>query len=172
MLILDEPTNDLDYETLELLEQLLMDFGGTLLLVSHDRTFLNNVVSSTIAFEGDGQVKEYIGGYDDWLRQRATIEKKQERSSKENDNSQSTPEVKSTNKPKKLSYKLQRELELLPQHIADLENKIEKIQQQMAQTDFYQQAQDLVAKTGSELNTLQEELDQAFMRWEELESSV
>jgi len=166
-LILDEPTNDLDYETLELLEQLLMDFSGTLLLVSHDRTFLNNIVSSTIAFEGNGRVIEYIGGYDDWLRQRIVDETETKTKTKEDF---ATNVNKKSAKPKKLSYKLQRELELLPQTIADLENNIEKIQQQMAESEFYQQAQEVVASVGTELNTLQSSLDKAYARWEELES--
>ena len=165
MLILDEPTNDLDYETLELLEQLLMDFDGTLLLVSHDRTFLNNVVSSTIAFESDGKVREYIGGYEDWLRQRGVTETK-----KTTKGSQTKPSTATPDKPKKLSYKLQRELELLPKKIADLETKTTALQDQMADPGFYQQAQNVIADIGGELNKQQEELDQAYARWEELES--
>ncbi|MBX2847100.1 MAG: ATP-binding cassette domain-containing protein [Acidiferrobacterales bacterium] len=164
-LILDEPTNDLDYETLELLEQLLMDYTGTLLLVSHDRTFLNNVVSSTIAFEGNGKVREYIGGYEDWLRQRSANSAPKEpvkQSTKETNNV-------ATDKPEKLSYKLQRELDLLPEKIADLEAAVDKIQSAMADPQFYQQDQDTIAKTGAELNQTQEELDQAYARWEELE---
>ena len=165
-LILDEPTNDLDYETLELLEQLLMDYSGTLLLVSHDRTFLNNVVSSTIAFEGNGQVREYIGGYDDWLRQRSvqTTPKETVKSA-----TKTNADTK-TNKPEKLSYKLQRELDQLPAKIAQLEASVDQLQEKMADPDFYQQDQDTVAATGAELNKTQEELDSAYARWEELEA--
>ena len=165
-LILDEPTNDLDYETLELLEQLLMDYSGTLLLVSHDRTFLNNVVSSTIAFEGNGKVYEYIGGYEDWLRQRSI-----KITPKETNKSATKIVVEKNNeKPKKLSYKLQRELDQLPEKIAELEAKVNQLQQKMAEPEFYQQDQSIVASTGDELNKTQELLDQAYARWEELEA--
>lgn len=163
-LILDEPTNDLDYETLELLEQLLMDYSGTLILVSHDRTFLNNVVSSTIAFEGDGKVYEYIGGYDDWLSQRQTAVAKKIEPKK------STTSETPTNQAKKLSYKLQRELDALPEKIADLESKVNELQTAMAAPEFYQQDTSIVTATGAQLNDLQEKLDQCFARWEELES--
>ena len=165
-LILDEPTNDLDYETLELLEQLLMDYSGTLLLVSHDRTFLNNVVSSTIAFEGNGKVYEYIGGYEDWLRQRSV-----KITPKETNKSATKIAIEKNNeKPKKLSYKLQRELDQLPEKIAELEAKVNQLQQKMAEPEFYQQDQSIVASTGDELNKTQELLDQAYARWEELEA--
>lgn len=164
-LVLDEPTNDLDYETLELLEQLLMDYTGTLLLVSHDRTFLDNVVTSTIAFEGDGEVHEYIGGYEDWLRQKrdtsaAAAPKKKEEPAK----------TKADTKPKKLSYNLQRELDQLPKKIDDLEVKIEELTNEMAKPEFYQQDQAIIASVGNQLKELQEQLDQCFVRWEELEA--
>jgi len=174
-LVLDEPTNDLDYETLELLEQLLMDYSGTLLLVSHDRTFLNNVVTSTIAFEGNGQVHEYIGGYDDWLRQK----REQATDSVDAANHQAKegkePETTNTAKPKttntkKLSYKLQRELDQLPQKIDELETKIAELTETMSSSEFYQQNADVVSATGNELKQLQEELDACFVRWEELEA--
>ena len=164
MLVLDEPTNDLDYEKLELLEQLLMDFSGTLLLVSHDRTFLNNVVTSTIAFEGQGQVREYIGGYEDWLRQR-----------KHND--ENTQEKEKSDKPKpkaiktnKLSYNLQRELDQLPEKISSLEQQVESLQSGMASADFYQKDADSIAATGTQLKELQTLLETAYSRWEELEN--
>jgi len=163
-LVLDEPTNDLDYETLELLEQLLMDYSGTLLLVSHDRTFLNNVVTSTIAFEGNGQVHEYIGGYEDWLRQKRAEQK-----------ATKTPRAKKAEvraapaNAKKLSYKLQRELDQMPQKIDQLESNIEALTSKMANPAFYQQDQKIVADTGNQLKKLQEQLDACFARWEELE---
>ena len=167
-LVLDEPTNDLDYETLELLEQLLMDYTGTLLLVSHDRTFLDNVVTSTIAFEGDGKVYEYVGGYQDWLAQ------KRDQAPTETE----APAAKQTSakpaaapaKSKKLSYKLQYELDHLPAKISELENKIESLTNTMADPSFYQQDADTIAATGTELKELQAELETAFERWEELES--
>jgi len=163
--VLDEPTNDLDYETLELLEQLLMDYTGTLLLVSHDRTFLDNVVTSTIAFEGDGEVHEYIGGYEDWLRQKRDTSKKVEPAKKKEE-----PAKVTAPKTKKLSYNLQRELELLPKTIDELELKIETVTAEMAKPEFYQQDQSVVAARGNELKDLQEELDRCFTRWEELEA--
>lgn len=162
-LILDEPTNDLDYETLELLEQLLMDYAGTLILVSHDRTFLNNVVTSTIAFEGSGKVREYVGGYDDWLRQRQI-------SSGSNKQNASNTIVKSPPAGKKLSYNLQRELDALPEEIAQLEAQIEALQQTMAGPQFYQQDPQQIAQLGKELKELQMQLERAFTRWEELEA--
>ncbi len=170
VLVLDEPTNDLDYETLELLEQLLMDFDGTLLLVSHDRAFLDNVVTSTIAFEGQGRVFEYVGGYQDWLEQRRDTNsesgtKKEDSATLENDASK--PKQKS-NKTK-LSYKLQRELDALPQKIDDLEIKIAKITERMSAADFYQQDASKITQVSGELKQLQDELDGCFARWEELE---
>lgn len=166
-LVLDEPTNDLDYETLELLEQLLMDYSGTLLLVSHDRTFLDNVVTSTIAFEGDAKVFEYIGGYDDWLRQKRD-EQQAQQVKPDKKQSSDTP---SSAKPKKLSYNLQRELDQLPAKISELEAKIEKMTLSMAEPEFYQQDADAIANVGNDLKELQAELDQAYARWEELEES-
>ena len=170
-LVLDEPTNDLDYETLELLEQLLMDYSGTLLLVSHDRTFLDNVVTSTIAFEGDGDVNEYIGGYKDWLRQKR--QQKKEASPKETKVKDNQVTNKTTASPvkKKLSYNLQRELDQMPQKIDQLEQSIEALTVEMSKPEFYQQDPTLVAETGSKLKTLQDELEQCFSRWEELEDS-
>jgi len=164
-LVLDEPTNDLDYETLELLEQLLMDYTGTLLLVSHDRTFLDNVVTSTIAFEGNGEVHEYIGGYEDWLRQKRDTSKKAEPVKKKEEPAKATTSVKT----KKLSYNLQRELEQLPKKIDGLEVKIEELTNEMGKPEFYQQEQSVVASVGNQLKELQEQLDNCFARWEELE---
>ena len=166
-LVLDEPTNDLDYETLELLEQLLMDYTGTLLLVSHDRTFLNNVVTSTIAFEGNAKVYEYIGGYEDWLRQKRDDIKSEQNSDKE----KAPNKAVSTAKPsKKLSYKLQRELDQLPKKISELEKNIDELTQQMAKPEFYQQDASTITDVGNQLKSLQEDLDSSFARWEELET--
>ncbi len=174
-LVLDEPTNDLDYETLELLEQLLMDYSGTLLLVSHDRAFLDNVVTSTIAFEGNAKVYEYVGGYDDWLRQKRDQTKAQKN---ELATEPKTPQTKqsTTNhaalpaKQKKLSYKLQRELDLMPQRLDELETDIETLTQKMAEPNFYQQEASIIAEAGNELKAKQDELETCFARWEELES--
>ncbi len=121
VLVMDEPTNDLDIETLELLEELLVDYTGTLLLVSHDRAFLNNVVTSTIVFEGEGEVNEYVGGYDDWLRQRKQVEKV---SSKRTDGERELT-GRECERPRKLSYKEKRELAALPGRVEALEAEID-----------------------------------------------
>ncbi len=168
VLVMDEPTNDLDVETLELLEEILMDYQGTLLLVSHDRAFINNVVTSTLVFEGHGQIGEYVGGYDDWLYQRS----QQLTDKKPN---QKIAEIKtkptgSDNKPKKLSYKDQRELEQLPLQIETLETELNTLQQQMAEPDFYQQGGQVIADARDRLEQLEQELAVCFERWEELEA--
>ena len=167
-LILDEPTNDLDYETLELLEQLLMDYTGTLLLVSHDRTFLNNVVSSTIAFEGNGVVREYIGGYDDWLRQRDTpaVNKGKKKTAQQSSTQNTAP----ASKTNKLSFNLQRELDQLPKKIDQLETQISSLHKEMAEPDFYQQSEEKITLASSDLKKLKNDLAASFSRWEELEA--
>ncbi|AOE50642.1 ATP-binding cassette ATPase Uup [Kangiella sediminilitoris] len=168
LLILDEPTNDLDIETLELLEDMLAGYEGTMLLVSHDRDFINNVVTSTIVFEGEGKVREYIGGYDDWLRQRPQSRGAGSASSKTGSKSESKP--KPRKKSAKLSYKDQRELDQLPADIAQLEDDIEQLQAKMASPEFYQQPSDDIAEVNSQLAQLEASLEQRFERWEELEA--
>ncbi|RDX35431.1 ATP-binding cassette domain-containing protein [Kangiella sp. HD9-110m-PIT-SAG06] len=167
LLILDEPTNDLDIETLELLEDMLENYSGTMLLVSHDRDFINNVVTSSIVFEGNGQVNEYVGGYDDWLRQRDLKQAKP--SSKAKSGAKASNE-KPRAKSAKLSYKDQRELEKLPADIAEVEQKIEQVQETMASPDFYQQESDKITQTNADLEALESKLEQYFERWEELEA--
>jgi ATP-binding cassette subfamily F protein uup len=166
LLVLDEPTNDLDGETLELLEELLTEYAGTVLLVSHDRAFLNNLVTSVLVFEGEGLVNEYVGGYDDWLRQRKTPEPQP--------TSKVTPPpalVKLVrDKPKKLSFKEQRELENLPQQIESLETKIAALNEEMGRPEFYQQSKEMMTKTQAHLSETQETLEKAYVRWEELEA--
>lgn len=171
VLVLDEPTNDLDAETLELLENLLVEFAGTILLVSHDRMFLNNVVTSTIAMEGNGEVNEYVGGYDDWLRQR----KEQKAESKE----KRVQEKKQAEKPKaakRLSYNEKRELqakhkrlEQLPQDIEQIEEEKNELQQKMAEPEFFKQPYDQVAQVQNRLEELENELEQVYSEWEVLE---
>ncbi len=164
VLVLDEPTNDLDAETLELLEELLIAYEGTVLLVSHDRAFLNNVVTGTLVFEGQGQVSEYAGGYDDWLQQRRqpdTPEKPPVRAEKQR--------VKSE-RPRKLSYKEQLELDRLPRQIETLEAEQAALYQDMADPLFYQRNREDIAKAKERLKTLENELETAFSRWEVLES--
>ena len=182
LLVMDEPTNDLDAETLELLEQLLMDYQGTLLLVTHDREFLDNVVSSTIAFEGNASLKEYIGGYEDWVRQGGIWPDTQQRQESKDSNTAADPAAeKSTasnssavpNKPsksKKLSYKLQRELDALPAELENLENQVDKMQQEVAAPEFYQQESSVVQQKLDAFNQLQQSLQEKYDRWEELEA--
>ncbi len=166
VLVLDEPTNDLDVETLELLESLLVEFEGTVLLVSHDRAFLNNVVTSCLAFEGEGVVNEYVGGYDDWLRQRPSVSAA---------SVVAKPKPKPEEKPKpaakrKLSYKDQRELDELPRRIEVLEEEQAALHARLADPAFYQQAGEAVAEVNARLKALEAELEQAYERWEALEA--
>ncbi|MDH5435623.1 MAG: ATP-binding cassette domain-containing protein [Gammaproteobacteria bacterium] len=166
MMVLDEPTNDLDVDTLELLEDLLEEYEGTLLLVSHDRAFLDNVVTSTIVFEGDGRFEEYVGGYEDMLRQRKTA-MQAENAGKETKNS---PQTDQTNQArKKLSYKETRELEQLPQIIEQLETEQHQLQQQISSSEFYQQDKDKITKTLARVEEVNKNLEQAFTRWEYLD---
>lgn len=177
ILVLDEPTNDLDAETLELLEEIIPDFSGTVLLVSHDRAFLNNVVTSTIVFEGNGVLGEYDGGYDDWLRikqQRETIGKDTvvdttARSTASASSEASAASAGAAAQTRKLSFKEQRELEQMPERIAKLEQRQKELHVEMAAPGFYQSGGDRVAKITKELAQVSEELDKCFERWQELE---
>lgn len=171
LLVMDEPTNDLDVETLELLEELLLDYQGTLLLVSHDRAFLNNVVTSTVAFEGQGELHEYVGGYDDWLRQRRSAEPQPQLARKQAKPATETrAENKPAAKPAKLSYKDQRELDALPKRIEELETALEALHETMSDPDFYQQEGTVIAETNEKLERLEAEMAEAFERWEALEA--
>ncbi|VAW84695.1 Bis-ABC ATPase Uup [hydrothermal vent metagenome] len=173
LLVMDEPTNDLDVETLELLEQLLVDYKGTVLLVSHDRSFLNNVVTSSLVFEGAmGQVNEYVGGYDDWLRQRSRqpIESKSTAKLKPQvEQKTSTKPIVATKKEKKLSYKDQRELDDLPKQIEQLETEQEQINTQMILPDFYQQDHKTVEQINQRLTEVTAALEKRYARWGELD---
>jgi len=166
VLVMDEPTNDLDSETLDLLEDLLLEYSGTLLLVSHDRDFLNNVVTSTLSIDQDGRVREYVGGYDDWLRQAGASTTAQPAVP-------SQPREKrrqQTEKPRKLTFKEQRELEALPDTIAAVEQEVEEIHGNLADPEFYRTAGDEVARLAARLKELEMELEAAYLRWEELET--
>jgi ATP-binding cassette subfamily F protein uup len=174
LLVMDEPTNDLDVETLELLEERLGEYGGTLILVSHDREFLDNVVTSCLVFEGEGQVGDYVGGYSDWLRQRGSRIVASARAAAEPTPSATTTAIPSepaaaAPSRKKLSYKDQRELELLPARIETLENAIAALGKRMADPGFYQRGAAEVSAAGSELARLQGDLEIAFARWAELD---
>ncbi len=169
VLVLDEPTNDLDAETLEMLEERLIDYTGTLILVSHDRAFLNNVVTSSLVFEPEG-VREYVGGYDDWIRQRKARLAENQEEETEQSKPKTTGKTKQTS-TKKLSYKDQRELELLPDKIEELEQKLSDLHTKMADPDFYQGPPEQIAAAQKETQQYQEELSHAYSRWEELEAS-
>ncbi len=168
LLVLDEPTNDLDLETLELLEDLLLDYSGTLLLVSHDRTFLNNVVTSTLALEGEGRVGEYVGGYDDWMRQRQPAPRP----------IIAPPPVKPENQRQKrppkpgLSYKEQRELEALPEAIETLEAEKEELYRSMSDPEFYRKNGAEAATALARLKTVEEQLEESYQRWEFLDTKA
>jgi ABC transport system ATP-binding/permease protein len=167
VLVLDEPTNDLDVETLELLETLLVDYQGTVLLVSHDRAFLNDVVTSILAIDEDGGVKEYEGGYDDYLRQRpaeALAETKPSPAPAAGAQSQAQP-------PRKRSNNERRELEALPGRIEELETELAGLHQAMADPGFYRKAGGEIAELKSRLESVEQELTAAYERWEALEAS-
>ncbi len=174
ILVLDEPTNDLDVETLELLEEVLCDYSGTVLMVSHDRDFLNNVVTSTIALEGDGLVKEYGGGWDDYLIQSkknqpdpASDSAKVTRPKSEKD---TTIRRDGTAKPRKLSWNENKELQQLPDRIEQLENEIEALHIEMAGPDFYKKPPEAITALTDRNRQLESDLQTAYQRWEELET--
>ncbi|MBM7060952.1 ATP-binding cassette domain-containing protein [Pseudomonas sp. UL073] len=179
LLVLDEPTNDLDVETLELLEEVLLSFPGTVLMVSHDRAFLDNVVTSTLVFEGEGRVREYVGGYQDWLRQGGSPRLLGVGESKSGKAEMIAPTPESAKAPvaaaepapakKKLSYKLQRELEALPGLIEAQEEKLAALNAEVASPTFYQRPANETAAALQRLQELQQELDALLERWAELD---
>jgi ATP-binding cassette subfamily F protein uup len=163
VLVLDEPTNDLDLETLDLLEEQLAEFQGTIFLVSHDRVFLNRVATSILAFEEDGRIGEYIGGYDDWLRQRPRQE------------AAPRPQAAVKDKPRptrirKLTFNEKRELAQLPPRIETLEANIAELHARMADPHFYRTAGQEVARATAQLETFEKELEESYRRWQELEA--
>ncbi len=164
LLVLDEPTNDLDVESLELLEDLLANYPGTLLLVSHDRKFLDNVVTSTIVFSGQGKITEYIGGYKDWLRQRPQPVK--------SNSVQKKPETKKqiTSKPKKINYNEQRELTKLPSKIETLESELAKLHVLVSDSEFYKKESHQINQTLGRIKTIENDLKTMYKRWEKLEN--
>jgi ATP-binding cassette subfamily F protein uup len=194
LLVLDEPTNDLDLETLELLEELVMNYPGTVLLVSHDRAFINHVVTSSIVFDAPGVVNEYVGGYDDWLRQRPaeyaqnsgfTVETAAEKKTLSAKNAK-IPSPASPSKPiksveatqktkpkkKKLSYKEQKAYEALPEKIEQLEAQLEQMAEEMNAPDFYQQDNETVQTFLKEMAETEAALEAAFEEWETLEAKI
>ena len=170
VLVMDEPTNDLDIETLELLEELLLDYPGTLFLVSHDRAFLDNVVTSCLAFEGNGRVKEYIGGYSDWQRQRATTPAAREVAPAKAAAPAAKSEARKTAAGKKLSYKDQRELEQLPAQIEKLEQEQTQLQASLADPELYRRDAAAFKTLGARAKEVETDLAQAYARWEQLEA--
>ncbi len=179
VIVLDEPTNDLDAETLELLEERLGQFDGTVLLVSHDRAFLNNVVTSTIVFEPGG-AKEYVGGYDDWVRQRkasnvAEAERNRsqgipsQRADKTDSTRANSASPEASTRKRKLSYKEQQEYVALPGNIEQMEAELAELHQAMASGEFYQQPREQIAQSQARCKDLESQLSAAFVRWEELE---
>ncbi|NOQ14368.1 MAG: ATP-binding cassette domain-containing protein [Methyloprofundus sp.] len=172
LIIMDEPTNDLDMETLELLEERLVEYPGTLLIVSHDRAFLDNVVTSVLAFDGKGNVDEFVGGYFDWLSYTQAQAKAAQKKVKTEKKAAKVEAVATPVTQKKLSYKEQKELDELPLEIDGLEAKQTEINEQMADADFYKQDQNTVNKTLETLDKTSKELEQAYKRWDELEASV
>ena len=170
LLVMDEPTNDLDVETLELLEELLAEYPGTLLLVSHDRDFLDNVVTSTLAMEGNGVVGEYVGGYTDWLRQRTAPASAGARLVREPASLPTAAAIPASPAKRKLNYKETRELEQLPARIEALEAQVAALTQAMNDPVFYQRDGAAITAHGAELAKVQSELDTAYARWGELEA--
>ncbi|MGM0634267.1 MAG: ATP-binding cassette domain-containing protein, partial [Pseudomonadota bacterium] len=184
VMVLDEPTNDLDMETLELLEEILLDFDGTILLVSHDRAFLDNVVTSSIVFEGDGQVREYIGGYEDWLRQGGKMYALEGPTGQRGTSARgeaAQPPVKKEHTRRDTNVKKpapsreqkarQKALERVTRDIEKTEARIGKLEQEMAEPGFYDQDQVRVQQALDRMEVLQGELDSLFGEWEELEST-
>jgi ATP-binding cassette subfamily F protein uup len=169
VLVLDEPTNDLDAETLELLEDVLLDYPGTVLMVSHDRSFLNNVVTSTLAFEGNGRIGEYVGGYDDWLRQRP--EPASQKSKKVSEDTVGLRRAASLHtSSRKLTFNEARELAALPQRIETLEEEQQTLFAAMAHPDFYRRESADIAAIKKRLSELESALEEAFQRWGALEA--
>jgi len=169
LLVLDEPTNDLDAETLDLLEELLMSYQGTLLLVSHDRSFLNNVATSTIVFDDDGEVREYVGGYDDWFIQRQQDKERLEKQNKTTVKVKKN-DVKKVSKKSSLTYQEQIDLEALPKKIDSLEAKQTELHTKISQPEFYQQTADKQTKVQDDLAEVSAELEATYERWDALEA--
>jgi ATP-binding cassette subfamily F protein uup len=168
LLVLDEPTNDLDVETLEVLEERLTEYSGTLIVVSHDREFLDNVVTSTVVFEDDGSVREYVGGYSDWLRQGHSLAIT-DSPFEVAERKRLAAEKRKGNRPKKLSYKAQRELDELPAEIEVLEESIKELQETIAAPEFYSQEHEIVQASLKALAEKEAHLEGRISRWSELE---
>ena len=169
LLVLDEPTNDLDVEMLEVLEERLVAYDGTLIIVSHDRNFLDNVVTSVLVFEEGDTIKEYVGGYSDWVKHGKQLAEKDDPNQGVTTHAVESKERDAVQKKQKLSYQLQRELDALPECLEKLEQEINYLQEQIAQPEFYEQSFDVTSEVMDTLASLQKELDQVMDRWAELE---
>ena len=167
VLVLDEPTNDLDIESLEVLEEVLVDYVGTLLIVSHDRAFLDNVVTTSFIFEGHGRVREIVGGYDAWERLQKSEESTTARKAAAKPRASRSDEA---DGPKKLTYKEKQELKTLPQKIDDFEATIADWHRRMAEPNFFQQAPEILIGAKEDLARAEEDLAQVYQRWEDLEA--
>lgn len=165
LIVMDEPTNDLDLETLEILEERLVNYDGTLLLVSHDRAFLDNVVTSILVFQGEGRIEEFVGGYSDWA-----LRQKEQKTRQDEQNRENKPAPRVRQKKVKLSYKQRQELEQLPQQIEALEARQHSLNELINAPDFYRGDQQAIAEKLQELQALEEKLEQAYQRWDELEA--
>jgi len=174
VLVMDEPTNDLDAETLDLLEDLLVEYQGTLIVVSHDRDFLDNVVTSTFVFEGDGQIGEYNGGYSDWVKEKEKAAVRAQQAAKAAATTVVTKPApspaKAVGKSRKLNSKEQKELEALPAQIEKIESEQHALTEKLADASFYQQAASVVAAARARVFELEKAHATAFARWEELEA--
>jgi ABC transport system ATP-binding/permease protein len=171
MMVLDEPTNDLDVDTLELLEDLLADYEGTLLLVSHDRTFLDNVVTSTLVFEGEGTFREYAGGYDDWERYQRQIPEvpKRPQTGANRPSITGSTTARRAEPLRKLTYKEQRDLEALPRKIEALEAEQAELHARVGDGAFYRQSRDDITATMERLEIVKRDLEESYERWQALE---
>ncbi len=173
LLVMDEPTNDLDAETLDLLEELIGDYAGTLLLVSHDRAFLDNVVSSTLVFEGEGRIGDYVGGYSDWVRQRRAVPAAKAaaaEAARPSPTSQASPPPRAPRGPRKRSYKEQRELDALPGHIQLLEAEQRELQAAISDPNLFRRQPAGAGAVLQRLQALELEIEAAYARWDTLES--
>jgi ATP-binding cassette subfamily F protein uup len=175
VLVLDEPTNDLDLETLELLEAQLVEWPGTLLLVSHDRVFLDNVVTSTMVFEGDGHVEEYVGGYEDWRRQRSSQEagaEAMEPTARDRRDTRPAPAAEEDRPAprRRLTWNEQRALEQLPPRIEALEAEEQDLGARIAAPDFYKEPRETIAQILARIEQVRQELLEAYARWDDLDS--
>ena len=168
VLVLDEPTNDLDLETLELLEARLLDYNGTVLVVSHDRSFLDNLCTSTLVFEGGGVVKEYVGGYSDWRR---VVEGREEPGSRppQKAKAPSKPKPRPGTSATRLSFKEKREWEELPGRIEALEETLGRLHERMAAPEFFKEDPEEIRRATEEAQRLPREIEELFTRWAELD---